>query len=294
MRLLVSHSNNVGALDIAPSGKFLVSGGWDGQAIVWSVERWEPEVVLEGHGTGGTEGYNGVLDVLAYGENTVITGCADHMIRVYNLRQQSGGTVQPSLSLQTPQIVRALCRLPAGHPSGANFASAGNDAVIRLWKLGSAGQQVAELHGHTNFIYSLDCLPTGELVSASEDRSVRIWRGTECVQTITHPAISVWSVSVCRENGDIVTGASDGAARIFTRSQERVASREALQEFEESVKASAIPQQEVGDINKEKLPGPEFLQSKSGTKDGQTVMIREGDGSISAHQWSMGEFYSGR
>ena len=183
-------------------------------------------------------------------------------------------------------VVRALCRVPSGHPSGADFASAGNDAIIRLWKLG--GRQMGELHGHESFIYSLVCLPNGELVSAGEDRTVRIWKGNECVQTITHPAISVWGVAACSENGDIVSGASDRIVRIFTRDKKREADPEVIKAFEDSVKTSSIPQQQVGNVNKEKLPGPGFLQQKSGTKEGQVQMIQEPDGSVSAHQWSQG------
>ncbi len=290
LRLLIGHSNNVCTLDVSPSGKYIVSGGWDGQARVWSVDKWETEIELEGHGTGGSNDHKGFWGVLAYDENTVFTGCADHVIRGFDLRQQKGGVLQPSLTIQTPDIVRALCRLPAGHPSGANIASAGNDGVVRLWKL--SGQQVAELHGHESFVYSLDCLPSGELVSSGEDRTVRIWNGQECVQTITHPAISVWSVAVCRESGDIVSGASDKMARVFTRSQDRIASAEIVREFQESVKSSAIPQQQMGTVNKEKLPGPEYLKSRSGTKEGQITMVKEDDGSVSAHQWSMSEFAS--
>ncbi len=285
LRLLVGHANNVCALDVATSGKYLVSGGWDGQARVWTVGKWETDLVLEGHGTGGANDHKGVWGVLAYNDHTVITGCADHMIRGFDLRKQVGGAVQPSVTVQTPDIVRALCRLPSHHRSGADIASAGNDGVVRLWKL--SGEQVAELHGHESFIYSLDCLPTGELVSSGEDRTVRVWKDGECVQTITHPAISVWSVAVCRESGDIVSGASDRIARVFTRSSNRFADPEALRQFQEAVKSSAIPQQQLGEINKEKLAGPEFLTSKSGTKEGQTVMIREANGSVSAHQWSM-------
>ena len=172
------------------------------------------------------------------------------------------------------------------HPSGADFASAGNDGVIRLWKLD--GRQVGELIGHENFIYSLVSLPTGELVSSGEDRTVRIWRGGQCIQTITHPAISVWGVAACSDNGDIVSGASDRKVRIFSRDSSRQAEPDVIQGFEDSVKSSSIPQQQVGDVNKEKLHGPDFLQQKSGTKEGQVVMIREPDGSVSAHQWSQG------
>jgi phospholipase A-2-activating protein len=187
-------------------------------------------------------------------------------------------------AIQTGDVVRALCRLPANHPSGAHFASAGNDAAIRLWTLD--GRQVQELHGHENFIYSLAALPNGQLVSSSEDRTVRIWDHQRCLQTITHPAISVWTVAVCSENGDIVTGASDRIVRIFTRAEERYADPAAIAQFNDEVKSSSIPQETVGNINKEQLPGPEWLTQKSGTKEGQVQMIREANGNVSAYTWS--------
>ncbi len=156
--------------------------------------------------------------------------------------------------------------------------------MIRCWTL--EGRQTAELYGHKSFIYSLAVLPSGELVSSSEDRTARIWKDGQCIQTITHPAISVWSVAVCSENGDIVTGASDRIVRVFSRSEDRHANAETLKAFEDSVKSSSIPQQQVGDLNKEQLPGPDFIQRKSGTKEGQVQMIREDNGNVSAYQWS--------
>lgn len=207
------------------------------------------------------------------------TGCADKIIRIFN----TSGTLLKSIK-DSRDVVRALCRLPPSHPSGAQFASAGNDGIIRLFTL--QGQQVAELHGHESFIYSLDVLPSGELVSSGEDRTVRVWNGTQCVQTITHPAISVWGVAACQETGDVVTGASDRITRVFTRSEERVAAPEVVQQFEQTVKESAIPEQQIGKINKEQLPGSDFLKQKSGTKDGQVQMIREDNGSVTAHTWS--------
>ena len=44
----------------------------------------------------------------------------------------------------------------------------------------------------------------------------------------------------------------------------------------------------MGDVQKDKLPGPEFLTQKSGTKEGQVIMIREANGSVGAYQWSQG------
>lgn len=220
------------------------------------------------------------MDLRTFADTTP-PGCADKQIRVFDARGKFSHAIKGSTD-----VVRALCRVSADHPSGADFASAGNDGVIRLWKLD--GRQVGELIGHENFIYSVVSAPSGELVSSGEDRTLRIWKGNECIQTITHPAISVWGVAVCSENGDIVSGASDRIVRVFSRAQQRQGQPEAIRAFEESVKASAIPQQQIGDVNKEKLPGPEFLQQKSGTKEGQVVMIQESNGSVSAHQWSQG------
>ncbi|CAH0018229.1 unnamed protein product [Clonostachys rhizophaga] len=279
-RLLIGHSNNVGTLEVSPNGKHLISGGWDGQARVWDLGNWDTEFLLDGHD-------KSVLNVLAIDDKTIATASADQNIRIFNLGQATGGEVSPQATIYTPEIVRALCRVPDNHPSGARIASASNDGIIRLWKLD--GQAVAELHGHESFVYSLAALPSGELVSAGEDRTVRVWRGSECIQTITHPAISVWTVAVNQETGDIVTGASDAVARVFTRSPDRVADAATLKEFEDSVKGSAIPQQQVGGVNKEKLPGPEFLTTKSGTKEGQVQMIKEDNGSVTAHTWSVSQ-----
>ena len=286
--LLIGHSHNVCALDSSSEGGYIVSGSWDGSARVWSIGNWECAALLEGHS-------GSVWAVLAYDKGTIITGslisvhylislmetpgCADQKIRFFSPGGKLLHTFQGS-----NDVVRALCRLPSSHPSGAAFASAGNDGIIHLWRLD--GRAVGELHGHENFVYSIASLPNGEIISGGEDRTARIWKGNTCIQTITHPAISVWGVAACVDNGDFATGASDRKVRVFSRSEERKGDPQVVQEFEDSVKSSAIPQQQVGDVNKEKLPGPEFLQQKSGTKEGQVVMIKENDGSVTAHQWS--------
>ncbi|KAL8730407.1 MAG: hypothetical protein Q9181_004669 [Wetmoreana brouardii] len=272
--LLLGHAHNVCALDIDRDGTYIVSGSWDSSARVWRVGKWECDALLEGH-------QGSVWAVLAYDRDTIVTGCADQVIRVFS----STGKLLNTLKGST-DVVRALCRVSPNNPSSADFVSAGNDGIIRLWKLG--GKQVGELHGHENFIYSLASLPSGEIVSSGEDRTVRIWNSNECIQTITHPAISVWGVATCSENGDIVSGASDKKVRIFSRASERQAAKEVIQAFDDSVKASSIPKQQVGDVQKENLPGPEFLQQKSGTKEGQVIMIKEDNGSVGAYQWSQG------
>lgn len=299
-RLLVGHSGNVCALDASPRGEFLVSGGWDGAAYLWSLGggQWERQFEL-----GSQEVLDGgrpasVWAVLAIDERRVVTGSADRKLRIFDLRSRPSGVgrsgcdvIAPMAVVDTGDVVRAVCRVPRGHPTGADFASASNDNVIRLWNL--KGHQLAELHGHEGYIYSLTYLRSGEIVSSSEDRTVRVWRGLECIQTITHPARSVWSVAACPTTGDIVTGASDNVVRVFTRAESRVADRETITKFEEAVRSSAVAAEATNqNINKEKLPGREYLQRARGKKDGQTIMVREDDGSVSAHTWSMSKSWS--
>jgi phospholipase A-2-activating protein len=108
-------------------------------------------------------------------------------------------------------------------------------------------------NGHTSFVYSVAALSNGEgAVSSGEDGTVRVWSRTypyryqdemlmipwtadgALAQTITHPTISVWVVDVL-PNGDIVSGASDGMVRVWTRSEERKASAQEVQELDQAV-----------------------------------------------------------
>lgn len=271
--MMVGHSNQVCSLDVCPEAGWLVSGAWDNTARLWGIGKWETEIELEGHTAA-------VWAVLAYDKDTVVTGCADQAIRVFTT---SGKML---VSIDGKNIIRALARLPENHPTGAQLASGSNDGTIRLWTL--SGKSVAELHGHEAFIYSLAVLPSGELVSCGEDRTIRVWKGTECIQVIILPAISVWSVSTS-PNGDIIAGSSDKMARIFSREKDRQAGAETISEFEQSVQSSAVPKQQVGEINMTDLPGPEFLTRKRGTKEGQSTIIKDQGGQPTLYQWSMAQ-----
>lgn len=109
---------------------------------------------------------------------------------------------------------------------------------LRVWTL--EGECIQQLDGHTSFVYSVDVLSTGEFVSAGEDRTVRIWKDGQNIQTLQQPCISVWTVAAL-PNDDIVVGGSDAAVRVFTRNMDRMASAEGQKEFEELLASQAIP-----------------------------------------------------
>ncbi|KAK4624836.1 Phospholipase A-2-activating protein [Fulvia fulva] len=274
-RLLIGHAGNISCLAFNQDGSKVISGGWDSQVFVWDVEAGNVTAELTGHG-------GPIWGVMVFDEKLVLTACADKIVRVFDINGKALGAIQGHTD-----VVRCFCKIPDGHWSGAAFASAGNDEVIRLW--GIEGTSMGVLDGHTAYIYSLAILPNGDIVSSSEDRTVRVWRDGQCIQTITHPAISIWTVAACPETGDIVSGASDKIIRIFSRDPERQAGAEAVQQFEESNRMYAIPQETAAQgepFEKENLPGPDALQTQVGQKEGQQLFIREQDGSVTAHLWS--------
>lgn len=101
-------------------------------------------------------------------------------------------------------------------------------------------------------------------------------------------------------NGDIVSGCSDGIVRVFSESNERWASGADLKEYDDKVASQALPTQQVGDVKKTDLPGPEVLIYPGmsdinvyalcvrsmlfiGKKEGEVKMVRNGD-TVEAHQ----------
>ena len=60
-----------------------------------------------------------------------------------------------------------------------------------------------------------------------------------------------------------------------------------MQAFDDAVAATAIPSNQVGDVDKSKLPGLDAL-NEPGKKDGEVKMVRAGN-AAEVHQWSAAE-----
>uniref|UniRef100_A0AAY5ERZ7 Phospholipase A-2-activating protein n=1 Tax=Electrophorus electricus TaxID=8005 RepID=A0AAY5ERZ7_ELEEL len=264
---LKGHKNTVCALS---AGKFgtLLSGSWDTTAKVWLSDKCM--MTLQGH----TAAVWAV--VILPEQGLMLTGSADKTIKLWK-----AGRCEKTYSGHE-DCVRGLAVV-----NDVEFFSCSNDASIRRWMV--TGECVQVYYSHTNYIYSLAVCPNGQdFISTGEDRTVRIWKKGECTQTIRLPAQSVWCCCVL-PNGDIAIGASDGIIRVFTESEERVASAQDLKAFEDELSKATIDPKtgDLGDIKIEDLPGREHL-NEPGNRDGQTRLIKENT-NVEAYQWSMSE-----
>ncbi len=180
-----------------------------------------------------------------------------------------------------------------------------------------ANQPIAVLSGHTSFAYSLTAIFDSsssssssssdgsgdaqlQLASSGEDRSIRIWsQGSpssagagaplaELAQTITLPAVSVWSVASL-PNGDLASGSNDGVLRLFTRAAARAAPAEEARAFEAAVASQELNKAQIGDVKLASLPAAEVLQTVRGTREGEVKMVRNvATGQGEAYQWTLG------
>uniref|UniRef100_A0AAR2LAW2 Phospholipase A2-activating protein n=1 Tax=Pygocentrus nattereri TaxID=42514 RepID=A0AAR2LAW2_PYGNA len=277
------HTNFVSCVCIiAPNETYprglIATGGNDNIICVFSLDRPDPLFTLKGH-------TNTVCSLSAGKFGTLLSGSWDTTAKVW-LSDKCMMTLQVFAAFgkftRHEDCVRGLAVV-----SSVEFFSCSNDATIRRWMV--TGECVEVYNSHTNYIYSVAVFPSGQdFVSTGEDRTVRIWKKGECTQTIRLPAQSVWCCCVL-PNGDIAVGASDGIIRIFTESEERFASAQDLQAFEDELSKATIDPKtgDLGDIKIEDLPGREHL-NEPGNRDGQTRLIKEGT-NVEAYQWNMSD-----
>ena len=100
------------------------------------------------------------------------------------------------------------------------------------------GTHMLDYKGHGGFIFAVDCLETGEIVTGGDDCTVKLWADGECKQTIQLPK-TVWTVTHDTW-GDIIVGTEDKKIRKFTRDPARKDDSSAdYTEYNEECKAAA-------------------------------------------------------
>lgn len=93
------------------------------------------------------------------------------------------------------------------------------------------------MKGHAGFVFAIDCLDSGEIVTGGDDCTVKVWEGGECKQTIQMPR-TVWSITH-NKLGDLIIGCEDKSIKTFTRDQSRKNTGDDCKVYEEECKKGA-------------------------------------------------------
>jgi eukaryotic-like serine/threonine-protein kinase len=157
---LPGHDGASGDVAFSPDGRALASAGVDGTVRLWDLATHKAVAVFTGHTARVTR--------IAFSPNgrLIASGSEDSTIRLWN--------VQTHGRLATIDIGSMVYGL-AFSPDGTRLAIGCADATFRLIDVANR-QEVAELHGHADFVHAVAWSPDGtRLISGSGDRSIRIW-----------------------------------------------------------------------------------------------------------------------
>ncbi len=158
------------AVAFDPPGARVVTAGWSGMAVVWSIEGREL-ARLEGH---TRPVWQAVFDPT--GER-VITASLDRTARVWDAR--SGKEIH--------RLVGHEDRLTSVAVDGRarRLATASADTTVRIWSL-DTGEALATLRGHTAQVNAVVFALDDQLVSIASDGTARVWDLIHGVQTAAY------------------------------------------------------------------------------------------------------------
>jgi len=265
LTVVMGHTGEITCLARFSNGD-IVSGSFDTTAKVWAYPNYQAAYTLKEHTAT-------IWDVLVNEFGTIFTCSGDKTIKIWN-----GNQCIKTLEAHK-QSVRCLCKFPE-----IGFLSSASDGTICHWTY--EGNLLSTYHSNEEeYIYSLTILPSsnGEFASVSEDKTLKIWRGGECIQTILHPYENWYTAAF--PNGDIAVAGKDGVIRIWTRDISREAPQDVLSVFMEDFKVAeskAPAKQTIGDLSLDQLESPDSLSIPG--RPGDTKMINM-DGKATLYNW---------
>ncbi|RKF53576.1 Meiotic recombination protein rec14 [Golovinomyces cichoracearum] len=142
-------------------------------------------------------------------QNGKLTASGHENGTIYVFNNETGRMMYSLPGLLKP--VRAV----AFSPGCTRLAAAGDAGVIAVYDV-KHGEQVANLTGHSAWIFSIDWSETGEyLISGSSDGKVKIWSIDQrsFVSSYSETGQTLWSVKFIPKKDRIEGFATAGASR---------------------------------------------------------------------------------
>ena len=228
----------------------LLSGCWNGTAKLWDLNTNQELALLD-----SKKHSNAVcVEFTPFG---ILTGSANGYLNFWD----KAGKFINSVKVHDNVIKNIHYNEELG------ILTASNDSLVK--RISPDGRILHTFTGHSAFVFTCNNIGL-DVISAGDDKTVRIWKDNSCAETIFHPN-TVWELCT-NYVGDIITACGDNVTRVFTLDKERVASEEELEKF---AKASIVSDQQSSDeIDLSKYPGIEKLSFTKGKKEGDIQIFR--------------------
>ena len=163
-------SDDILSLKFSPDGKLLAVALLDNTVKVFFVDSLKLYLNLYGHKLP-------VLSMdISYDSKLIVTSSADKNIRIWGL---DFGDCHKALFGHQDSILQVAFVPHNSDGNGHHFFSSSKDRTIRYWDADKF-EQIQRLDGHHGEVWSIAISRSGNmLVSASHDKSIRVWDETE-------------------------------------------------------------------------------------------------------------------
>ena len=148
------------------------------------------------------------------GRRTLLTGGGDARVLVWDLR--TNGVVK-CLGGHRKRVTSLALRRDA---PAAEAYSGSSDRCVRVWNVAQRGF-VETLFGHQEGITALDAVGEQSLVSAGEDRTLRLWKVDEETQLVFGGGSSPLDAVAMLSPTSFVAGAQDGTLSLWSSMRKR-------------------------------------------------------------------------
>lgn len=210
----------------SPDGKYVLTASDDHTARIWNADGTGQAVILQGH--------LGAISFAAFSPNDtvgvlrVLTASADGTARVWTIRGtdvtsvvMAGQTTEATTAAWSPDGRRVVVASLTTEQIGPMRAGAKpvEKFLVRVHSA-SDGAIVGEYAEHRARVNAVVFLDDTRIVTASSDKSARIWDGLNKGKVLLVPGhlAPVLFVTVNQKQGLLVTASADAKARVFRMS----------------------------------------------------------------------------